>query len=411
MKLLFLLLTTVTFASVPVICLNLLKANGCTNPVILIGGELTGAILVLLLVYVFLRKDFQYILENCESRRFWLFCTIPVLYYIYAFAMTKYNFQQAIQPQGFWVRHIPSMIVFLSYLLLVREFRYTRETEQLQKEKELAHIQSEAAKLRLEELNLAEERTREYRHDMRHHFNLLLGLAEEGNLEKIEAYLRRSQENLDKFTPSRFCTNLTANLIFSYYDQKAKNLNLSLDIKASLPETLPLPETELCSLLSNCLENAITAASASGRADRSVSDESGNRRTDRSVSDTAGAVSVHPASDEPLGSERTDNKGTGRAGGTEDWERRRNHGSDQVGAKPDRRSIRFTASVYEGKFLMMAENSYFGEVQMKDGIPYSAQKGHGYGTRNISAIAEAHGGNVMFSAENGIFTVRLVIPI
>ena len=76
--------------------------------------------------------------------------------------------------------------------------------------------------------------------------------------------------DLDKLTPKRFCENETVNLLCSSYDSKARRLGTQLKINALLPKALPLSDTELCSVVSNGLENALRAASQSEVADKWV---------------------------------------------------------------------------------------------------------------------------------------------
>jgi len=37
--------------------------------------------------------------------------------------------------------------------------------------------------------------------------------------------------------------------------------------------------------------------------------------------------------------------------------------------------------------------------------------GHGFGSRSIAALADKHGGQAIFNAENGIFTLKTMIPL
>ena len=98
-----------------------------------------------------------------------------------------------------------------------------------------------------------------YRHDMRHHFALLQGLAIKGYMDEIKEYLKTAQSDLDAITPVRYCENETVNLILSSFVTKSKQSCVQLLIDAKLPERLPFTDTELCSLLSNALENALHA--------------------------------------------------------------------------------------------------------------------------------------------------------
>lgn len=56
-------------------------------------------------------------------------------------------------------------------------------------------------------------------------------------------------------TPIRFCENETVSLILSSFADKAQKVGVSFSVDAKLPESLTLPYTELCAVLSNGLEN------------------------------------------------------------------------------------------------------------------------------------------------------------
>ena len=99
-----------------------------------------------------------------------------------------------------------------------------------------------------------------YRHDMRHHISLLQSLAAEERIEEIKEYLRTAQSDIDTITPIRFCENETVNLILSAFAAKAKQSEILLTVETNLPCSLPFSDTELCSLLSNALENSTQAS-------------------------------------------------------------------------------------------------------------------------------------------------------
>jgi sensor histidine kinase regulating citrate/malate metabolism len=104
-----------------------------------------------------------------------------------------------------------------------------------------------------------QENAASYRHDMRHHFALLQSMASKELIDDLKEYLHTAQSDMDEITPLRFCENETVNLILSSYAGKAKQGKIRLNIDAKLPDKLILSDTELCSLLSNALENAIQA--------------------------------------------------------------------------------------------------------------------------------------------------------
>ena len=100
-----------------------------------------------------------------------------------------------------------------------------------------------------------------YRHDMRHHFMMLNGLLADEKNEQARDYLKSVMADLDALTPTRFCENETVNLLCTSYDSKARRLGVQMKINTMLPTDIPLSDTELCSVISNGLENALRAAS------------------------------------------------------------------------------------------------------------------------------------------------------
>jgi sensor histidine kinase regulating citrate/malate metabolism len=86
-----------------------------------------------------------------------------------------------------------------------------------------------------------------------------LGFAKEGRLDLITEYLKDIKVDIEKITPKKYCENETVNLILSSYGREAEEKNIEFVVDAKLPVTIPLTDTELCSVLSNALENAFNA--------------------------------------------------------------------------------------------------------------------------------------------------------
>ena len=61
--------------------------------------------------------------------------------------------------------------------------------------------------------------------------------------------------------------------------------------------------------------------------------------------------------------------------------------------------------------LVEIKNPYVGTIKMQDGRPVSHRNGHGYGCRSIQSVAEQNRGLCVFEAEQGIFTLRVVLPM
>lgn len=158
------------------------------------------------------------------------------------------------------VQFMPSVTAAFYFVSVLLYYGETQKQASIQRERDMLDTQFRQAQTEFASLRQIQQNAASYRHDMRHHFALLQGLASNGYIEEIEEYLRTVQSDMDTITPMRFCQNETVNLILSAFAAKAKQSGILLTIDARLPDSLPFSDTEICSLLSNALENAIQAS-------------------------------------------------------------------------------------------------------------------------------------------------------
>lgn len=187
-----------------------------------------------------------------------LLAAMPTFYYIFDYATVVYtDFMYrgehiAIQFMPFITATFYLLFILLYYAELKKQFYTKRHLDLVQAQ--FKHAQNEYASLK----HMQQQATH-YRHDMRHHFSLLQGLASTGDLDGIQQYLRTAQTDLQAITPNRYCENDTVNLLLAAFAAKAKTHDITLTLKADIAEQLPFSNTELCSLLSNAFENAMQA--------------------------------------------------------------------------------------------------------------------------------------------------------
>ena len=81
------------------------------------------------------------------------------------------------------------------------------------------------------------------------------------------------------------------------------------------------------------------------------------------------------------------------------------------GQEMSRRWVELYCGVRQDNFLIEIRNPHSGEIVFRDGLPVSDRPNHGYGCRSIRAITEDRQGICEFSAEGGIFTLRVVLPV
>lgn len=183
---------------------------------------------------------------------------VPLFYYLFDYTTAIYT--NVLYSGTEWaVQFMPSTISVFYFVFVILYYAETQKQASLQREKDMLDAQFRLAQTEFASLRQLQQNAASYRHDMRHHFALLQGLASKEHIEGIKEYLRTAQSDMDAITPTRFCENETVNLILSAFAAKAKQAEIMLTVDAKLPDLLPFSDTELCSLLSNALENAIQA--------------------------------------------------------------------------------------------------------------------------------------------------------
>ena len=183
---------------------------------------------------------------------------VPLFYYLFDYITTIYT--DVLYSGAEWAVHfMPSIVSVFYFVYVILYYTETQKQAILQRERDMLDVQFRLAQTEFVSLRQLQQNAASYRHDMRHHFVLLQGLASKENIEGIKEYLRTAQSDIDAITPICYCENETVNLILSAFTTKAKQAKIMLTVDAKLPDSLPFSDTELCSLLSNALENAIQA--------------------------------------------------------------------------------------------------------------------------------------------------------
>ena len=76
-----------------------------------------------------------------------------------------------------------------------------------------------------------------------------------------------------------------------------------------------------------------------------------------------------------------------------------------------RRWVELYCGLRAGKLLIEVKNPYAGQISFRDGLPQATRSNHGHGCRSMYAIVERGGGLCSFAPKDGIFTLRIALPL
>lgn len=185
------------------------------------------------------------------------FGVMPAIYYLYeyfiVFTEQRYAHVHALN------EFLPTGLVLFFILFVIAyqkemEKRACAERQNSALEMQLNHAEQEITMLRA-----IQNQTAIYRHDLHHHLTMISGLLDSGKQEQAQAYIHQAEAEIASIVSVRCCENETVNLLIGAFRGKAEAKGIALSVKTALPQVLDLPDTELCALLSNGLENALNA--------------------------------------------------------------------------------------------------------------------------------------------------------
>ena len=98
------------------------------------------------------------------------------------------------------------------------------------------------------------------RHDFKHTIRTLKELADNGKYYELTSYINQFFEGLPENETISYCKNSAVNAVLNYYYHFAKQFNIKIKWQIDIPESTPVKDVDLCSIIGNILENAITAS-------------------------------------------------------------------------------------------------------------------------------------------------------
>lgn len=295
-------------------------------------------------IFLLLRRYFVPAIHDTitySTRTLLLFGSLPVAYYLFDYATVVYS-DALYEKIHIFSEFLPTVLIVFYVIFLSAYHRILLQETHSEFQRTMLEEALKRTTTGMEILRQAETKIAIQQHDLKHHLVVLEGFLSSGSPKQAEEYIRSLRTSIDSIVPKRFCENETANLLCSSFSDQAEKMETDFRVKATLPEALSIPDTELCSMLSNGLENALRAVSK---------------------------------------------------------------------LEPVERWISLNCSIQRNKLLLEIRNPYWGTIRIQNGLPISNQPGHGYGCRSIRAIAEQHRGMCSFDAENGIFSLRIILPI
>lgn len=150
-------------------------------------------------------------------------------------------------------------VVILFSILCIIGFFLLRRTLYNVIDRRIERFQCELIEKQVREIQNMYRQVRGWRHDYRNHINNMKIQLSQENYDGLSDYLNELADDLDTVDTVIKTGNVMADAILNSKLNIAEKMNVQLNVKANVPETLPMSDVELCSVLGNMLDNAVEA--------------------------------------------------------------------------------------------------------------------------------------------------------
>ncbi len=123
----------------------------------------------------------------------------------------------------------------------------------------LVEYQTEQSEKHLNEVRSIHKEMRGYKHDFHHHLETLKGQLEAGEIDRACAYIEQLDNQLMNVDTLLKTGNVSLDAILSAKISQAKAENITVTVKANVPDKLTISDLELSIIIGNLLDNAIEA--------------------------------------------------------------------------------------------------------------------------------------------------------
>lgn len=240
------------------------------------GSEVTDFVIrlaayciIILVEYRFLRRPFIHIFYIIQKG--WLILAlIPCSLILLAVALASYPVHFTENPTGvifIYLLGAVSIIIYFSiFQYLSMQYRFQTAKQNI----ELLEFQVENLKKKITQDTVATEQSRIDRHDIRHSFQIIAYLLENGNTSEALDYITKSINRFQAETSVSYCKDIVLNTTLSSYFAQAKKAGITLETHLSLSDTLPVDSGEFSIVIANALENAIKACCSFPKEERII---------------------------------------------------------------------------------------------------------------------------------------------
>ena len=152
-----------------------------------------------------------------------------------------------------------SLVIFIAIQCIDRSIQFIKHTSDMKARLTTADYKAKILMDNFEKTSEHIEEIRLLKHDMNSHINSISSLLEDGNVVKAKKYIEGMGEREVLRAPVEICCVPVIDAITNKAINESKEKDIAFDYSVNINERIEIDDMDLCSLLTNILDNAIEA--------------------------------------------------------------------------------------------------------------------------------------------------------
>ena len=150
-------------------------------------------------------------------------------------------------------------ILALAFVFIICSAYFSYRLCQIRKEQENIALQNELLAKSYQVAKESYESNARLYHDMGNHFSMIQSYLADGKVEEARTYLNRLGKDRAAYSVERFTGIEAVDYILSQKAELARQQNIETSIHAEYPKDCKIDPVDLCTILTNLLDNAMEA--------------------------------------------------------------------------------------------------------------------------------------------------------
>ncbi len=218
--------------------------------------------LLFVIAEILFLKKLRWLLNNENVDTIWRFMWIvPIIITISNFLLIPLDEANVRAGRIFFMYLLfeAIMVVFFVVTLLMQYTIARAITNKVEAEQNSRLLGMQAAQYN--NLKKYLDNTARVRHDFIYMANTARNLAAIGDIDNLKKLLNDYGESIDaNAAPPVYCNNTAINAITAHYVSEAQKKNIRITVKLDISQGLHITDYEICSIVGNILDNAVSAA-------------------------------------------------------------------------------------------------------------------------------------------------------